>query len=154
MVGHRLLAEEEAAGRQAMAQGDGFHADGAVIVNHGTFARVEGVEHHLIGHTLAEKLQLRFQQTLQVGMGMDVEVGRAFQHAERGNQSHEPEAMVAVEVRDEDVVQPAELQLGAAELHLCAFAAVNHEQFLADVEHLRGGLMAGSGQGRTASQDV
>ena len=55
--------------------------------------------------------------------------------------------MVAVEVRDEDVVQPAELQLGAAELYLCAFAAVNHEQFFADVEHLRGRLMAGSRQG-------
>jgi hypothetical protein len=59
-----------------------------------------------------------------------------------------------VEVRNEDVVQPAELQFGAAELHLCPFAAVNHEQLLADVKHLRGRLMAGSGQGRTASQDV
>lgn len=87
-------------------------------------------------------------------MGMNVEVGGTFQHAEGRNQSHQAEAVVAVEVRNEDVVQPAELQFGAAELHLCPFAAVNHEQLLADVKHLRGRLMAGSGQGRTASQDV
>ena len=47
--------------------------------------------------------------------------------AEGRNQSHQAKAVVAVEVRNEDVVQPAELQFGAAELHLCPFAAVNHE---------------------------
>ena len=39
-------------------------------------------------------------------------------------------------MRNEDVVEAGELQLGTAELELCPFTAVNHEQFLAYVYHL------------------
>jgi hypothetical protein len=41
---------------------------------------------------------------------MDVQVGRPFQHTESRNQTDESEAVVTVEVRNENMVQPTELQ--------------------------------------------
>ena len=94
----------------AAPQRNGFHAHRAVVVDNLSFSRIERVEDDLVAHALTEKFQLGSQQPLQVGMTMDVQVGRPFQHTESRNQTDESEAVVTVEVRNENMVQPTELQ--------------------------------------------
>lgn len=110
VVGQRFLTEEEAAGRESVFQRDGFHRDGTVIVDDGPLLRVERMENHLERHPFAEESQLGFHQPLQFRMAVDVEVGSPVGHGEGGNQSDEAETVVTVQMRDEDMVQPAELQ--------------------------------------------
>ena len=87
-------------------------------------------------------------------MGKDVEWGGASQHAERGYHANKTEAVVAMEVGDEDVVEPRELQLASTQLHLGAFATIYHEEFVAHVEHLRRGIVACGGQSRPAAKNM
>ena len=110
VVGQRFLAEQKAAGRESVFQRDGFHRDGTVIVDDGPLLRVERMENHLERHPFAEESQLGFHQPLQFRMAVDVEVGSPVGHGEGGNQSDEAETVVTVQMRDEDMVQPAELQ--------------------------------------------
>ena len=119
-----------------MFQRNGADADRAVVVDDFGLGRMDGVEHDFVGHTFAEKIQLGCQQSLQFLVGIDVQGGSASQQSEGGNQSHQPETMVAMQMRDEDVVEAGELQLGTAELELCPFTAIHHEELLAYVHYL------------------
>ena len=85
---------------------------------------------------------------------VDVQFGGATQQAEGGDESEQPEAVVAVEVGDEDVVEPRELQPTLAQLQLGTLATIYHEKLVAHVEHLRGGIVARGGQGRPAAEDM
>ncbi len=67
---------------------------------------------------------------------MDMEFACLSQHAEGGNESHESETVVAMEVGDEDVVEAFELESQATKLDLRTLSAVNHEEFLTDIDHL------------------
>ena len=67
---------------------------------------------------------------------IDVQGGGAPQEGKGGDESDEPEAVVAVQVGDEDVVDAGEFEPAAAQLHLDAFGAVDHEEFLTDVDDL------------------
>ena len=69
---------------------------------------------------------------------MYLDVGGATQHAERRNQAHQPEPMVAVQVRYEYVVQPCGAYAVLYQTVLCAFAAVYQKLFIAQFEQLRG----------------
>ena len=53
--------------------------------------------------------------------------GGASQQTECGQQADEAEAVVAVQVGDEDMVQAGKFQARTSELGLAAFAAVDHE---------------------------
>jgi hypothetical protein len=59
--------------------------------------------------------------------------------------------VVTVKVGDEDMVEAGKFQFGTAELELRSFTAVNHEQFLAYVYHLRRCEMSGGRQSGTAT---
>ena len=62
---------------------------------------------------------------------------RPSQQFQRGKQTYQAEAMVAVKVRDENVVHACEAHMIPAHLHLGAFAAVNQEQLVAEINDLR-----------------
>lgn len=62
--------------------------------------------------------------------------------------------MVAVQMGQEDGLQMGEVETCAAQRHLCAFRTVEHEEFLADVDHLCGTESARGGQSCTASKDI
>ena len=69
-----------------------------VVVNDFCLVGVDGVEGYLVGHALAEVFQLGCQELLQVFVGIDVQGSGASQESERGNQSHQSEAMVTMEM--------------------------------------------------------
>ena len=62
---------------------------------------------------------------------------RPSQQFQRREQAYQAEAMVAVKVRDENVVHACEAHMIPAHLHLGAFAAVNQEQLVAEINDLR-----------------
>ena len=61
---------------------------------------------------------------------------RARGHSESGKQSDEPEAVVAMEVRNEDIVQPCRARAETRHGDLDAFAAVNHERLVTQFKDL------------------
>ena len=93
-----------------MLQRKGAHGHRTVFIDDCRGAGVVGVELHLVVHPFAEEVQLGLHELFQFGGGIDVHGGSASQQSEGGEQSDESEAVVAVEVGDEDVVQPGEFQ--------------------------------------------
>ena len=57
---------------------------------------------------------------------MDMQCSRAAQHAEGGDESDESEAVVAMQMRDEDMVESREAESCAAILHLSTLTTINH----------------------------
>ena len=152
-----LFTEEETATRHTVAQGYGVHRQRAVFVNE---ARLlvhllgQRVEDYLVVHALAAVVEYGFEQGFEVGVRMNVHVGRAPEHPEGRNQSRKTEKVVAMQVRDENVPEALELQAHLAKLMLCALAAVNHKQFLAHVHHLSRREMLDSGHGTAAAEYI
>ena len=46
-----------------------------------------------------------------------------------------------MQMADKDVPQTVHLEAHAGKLHLCAFAAVNHEKVVAEIDYLRARMM-------------
>ena len=47
-----------------------------------------------------------------------------------------------MQVRDEDMIQAAELDVQEAHLHLRSLSAINHIELIPQIDYLRGGQMA------------
>ena len=62
--------------------------------------------------------------------------------------------MVAMGMGNEYLPKLHPAQTGASPLFLGAFTAVEHQQLLTEVHHLRRRLVPGCRQGRTASEDM
>ena len=62
-------------------------------------------------------------------MGKDVEWGGASQHAERGYHANKTEAVVAMNMRDEDCLYLCERHTKLSKLQLRTFSTVNHKEF-------------------------
>jgi hypothetical protein len=62
--------------------------------------------------------------------------------------------MVAVDMRYENMVETRELQALLHHLQLCAFAAVNHEELVAEIDDLTRGHVSGRRGGRAATEYV
>uniref|UniRef100_UPI00402A3071 hypothetical protein n=1 Tax=Alloprevotella sp. TaxID=1872471 RepID=UPI00402A3071 len=58
----------------------------------------------------------------------------ASEQRKSGNQADEPETMVAVKMRNENMVQTLETQMCGSQLLLCALAAINHEKLFMNIE--------------------
>ena len=82
---------------------------------------------------------------------MDMQCSRAAQHTEGRDESDESEAVVAMQMRDEDVVESREAEACAAILHLSTLTTINHVELVAQVDDLRGGIVACGGQSRSAT---
>ena len=65
-----------------------------------------------------------------------MEWGGAPEESECGDESCEPETVVAVKMGDEDVVDEREMYVSSAQLQLCAFATIYHEEFVANSDNL------------------
>ena len=124
-----------------------MHTYRAVFVDDVGATVGEVMELHFVGHALAEIFKPGTHQLLQFGESMNVKRGSTPQEAESGDESHESEAMVAMEVGDEDVAETRETESYAAILALRTFATVNHIEFVAQVDNLRCGVVARGGQG-------
>ena len=85
---------------------------------------------------------------------MDMQRSRAAQQSECGDKPDKPEAMVAMQMRNEDMVEPREAELCPPELCLRTFTAVYHIELVTQVDDLRRGIMACGGQCRPAAENV
>jgi hypothetical protein len=85
---------------------------------------------------------------------MNMEGCRSSEQAKGGYHADEAKAMVAMKMGDKHVAELAETGPATTQLHLRAFAAVNHHQLAANLDQLRGGIVAQSGQRTTATQDM
>ena len=72
-------------------------------------------------------------------------------HGEGGDETNQAKAMVAVQMGDEDVVQPSRLQRHPTEPDLAALAAVDHERLVAELQYLTGRGVLKRRQGASAT---
>jgi hypothetical protein len=56
-----------------------------------------------------------------------VELGGTSQHTEGANHAYQPEAVVSVQMGNEDMAYLGKADVGTSELHLGSLSAVNHE---------------------------
>ncbi len=137
-----MLSKEEAACGHLVPQRNGLDSECAVVDDNLLFARVQGVENHLIGEVGAVVSEPRAQEFLQVGVRVDVQGLRAAEHAQRGNQSYQAETMVAVQVRNKHRVQAPRAHAQLPHSQLDAFATINEVRPPANLQNLpRGGVL-------------
>lgn len=79
---------------------------------------------------------------------------RTPQHTERRDQTDQPKAMVAMQMRDEHSRNFRKSYMRTAQLYLCPFPAINHEVFAADLNNLRRGKMLQRRQRTAATQNM
>ena len=91
---------------------------------------------------MTEEVNPGFHQFLERGVSVDVQWLGSAQERKRGNQWHQSQNMVAVQMRQKDVRKFAELQMIPSHRKLRAFSTINHEKFLAQVNHLCAGIVA------------
>ena len=114
--------------------------------------RVNAMKVYGVVHPFAEEVNLWLHQCLQCVVGIYVQWCGAPQQPECRYESHQPEAMVAMQVRNEDVVYEREMYVSAAELQLCTFATIYHELFVPDFYNLGTWVVSCCWQGRTTAQ--
>ena len=139
------LFEEESAGRYSMFERNGLYRDGAILEDHLVFARVDVVKDDVVLPVVGMIVQKRREQFLQVGMRIYVHRLCPFEHAERGEQTDEPEAMITMQMGYEDVIQPPGVYSESLHRQQYSFAAIDEEGLIAQLDQLPG---RGSGFGR------
>lgn len=150
-----LLPEEETRGRQTVVERQAYDLERTVLIEQmGRIVIGNGVEHYLIGRPTAEEVEPRTQQTLERGMSPHMERSRAARQGQGREQADEAEAVVTMEMGEEYVTEAAELLVGAAELQLSPFAAIDHEEFLAEIDQLRRRHVPQRRQGTATTQNV
>ena len=147
-----LFAEHVAAAGNAVLQGDGADAEALVFVDDLALCGVYGVELNGKRQSIAKGVKLQFQYGLQFGRRIDAQHAGAAQQGEGGNQANQSEAVVAVQVRNEDAAQTRKFESGFPHLQLGSLTAVYHVQVFAQRQNLGAGLVQPGGQGTPAAQ--
>jgi hypothetical protein len=93
--------------------------------------KVQGVWETDIGDS-----ELKADDVLECGRGVDVEVLCAAQQTHRRQQTYKPEIMIAMEMRDKDVVDPGTPDLVFSHLHLGTFTAIDKEDVVFHGDYL------------------
>ena len=68
-------------------------------------------------------------------------------------QARQSKVMIAMEVADENVIDPVEANTIFRKLHLRSFAAIDQDMMVLDVEIMRGGESAVGWHGAAGSED-
>ena len=150
----RLLLEEEPRAGNPMNQRQRTDPNRTIFVDYLRTIGHDGFEPDGKGQLPAKEIELRTENLLGLRVGMNHQLARTSQQRQRRNHTDKPEAVVAMQVTQEDMPQTGKLQVHAAELDLRPFAAVDHKQVVAKVEHLRTGVVPQGRQGRAASQNI
>jgi hypothetical protein len=100
------------------------------------------MEKERVVHALAEEVYLRLHHLFEIMVGIYMQWGSAPKQCECRYQANEPEAVVAMQVRNEDVVDEREVYVLFTQLQLRAFAAVNHELLVPDLYYLCSGIVS------------
>ena len=148
-----LLGDNETHGRDAVQQGECGYRDGIVLVDN-RLVGVDDVEAHLKGALAAKVVEHPREQVNAVLEGVNGEGIGAIEQRHGRYQPRQPEAVVTVEVADEDVVEAHELESHAPHAQLSALAAVDHHEVVAHIEDLARGTVPGGHCGAAAAQYV
>ena len=148
-----LLAEDKAHGGHPVAQRHGLHRQRVVLIYHCAL-RLDDVILDSKGGVVAKDVHHLLQYLGALLKGVHHDRAAAIVQRQRGEQPRQPQEMVAVEVRDEDVIETREFQMHAPQLQLCPLAAIDHKQAVAEVYHLARGLVTHCGSGGAASEDI
>ena len=97
-----MLVEEETAGGDFVLEGYGLNCDGTVREDDCFAPRVNRMEDDLVLHIAEVIVHLRTEQFLKVRMRIDMQGLSSSEHIERGEQTEQTKAVVAVEVGYED----------------------------------------------------
>lgn len=148
-----LLGDEKAHGGHAVQQWKRGHCHGIVLMDN-RLVGVDNVEAHLKGALAAKVVEHPREQVNAVLEGVYGQGVGAFQQRHGRYQSRQTEAVVAVQMADEDVVEAHELEPHASHAQLSALAAVDHHEVVAHVKHLARGTVPGGHCGAAAAQYV
>ena len=93
-------------------------------------ASVDRIETNLELHPPAKQIHHRAQVALDLFRTVHDQFAGTPQHAERGDQPRQTEAMIAMQMRDENMGETAEADTHPAHLNLCTFPTINHIYFV------------------------
>ncbi len=141
-----LFDKEITTAGNAMIQRNRPHRDGTIFHDNLMLFGVNGVKSDFERQILAEEIEYRTKPRLQIFRSVDEKIARSSQHSKRGNQSGKAETVIAVQMGNENMVEPAEFGVHLSHLELRSFATVNHVELIAQVYDLRSGEMSCCGQ--------
>ena len=136
-----LFLKQESVAGNAVVERKGGDLYEAILENHGRQLAADGVDADVEVPVLHEEVDLRLQNRLQIGRNVEVDVVAAVVERQGREQAHQPEAVVAMGVADEDVVELPGVDLISYQLHLRALPAVNHIRNPLNADHLRSSMM-------------
>jgi len=84
------------------------------------------IETNFVRHPFAKGVEHGAHIVLDLLRGVNDQIAGTTQHTERGKQTWQAETVVAMQVGDEYMVQPAEFDTHVTHLHLSAFTTVYH----------------------------
>ena len=122
--------------RHAVLERKGGNGDCIVIVDDGLFGG-DDIELQLKRHFATKVVHDVGELFSSVGKRVYGHCAGFAEQRHGGQQPWKSETVVAVQMAYENVIEARELEFHAPHLHLCAFAAVYHEEVVAYVEHLR-----------------
>ena len=131
-----FLFEDKTACGHRMPQRYRFYGEGTVVEDNLGATGIDVVEDDGKWQMLAEISEKRECERLEVLMGVDVHILRTAEHSECGEQTEQSEAVVAVEVGDEDIVQAGGVYAETADSVLRPFTAVNKKKFVTHLKDL------------------
>src|SRR5262245_947386 len=97
------------------------------------------MKHHPEVECRAGMTKLRYDDLLEPAEGIDVKVMFALEELHREDESHQPEVVVTMQVADKEVIDFVLAEIVPAKLMLAAFATVDEEIMVMDLQELRGG---------------
>ena len=134
-----------------MVHGNGFDGYLLVFVDAFRLVRIQRTEDDF-ERNMAEEINDLPHLRLEIGRHVEMQRGDAPHEAHAGKETWQAEAVVAMAVGDEDVVDLAKFQLICfEEKDLRGLAAVQHEELFMDVQDLRGREMAQRWEGGAAT---
>ena len=134
-----------------MVHGNGFDDQLLVFVDAFWLVRIQRVEDDF-ERNMAEEINDLPHVRFEIRRHVEMQRGDASHEAHGGEEAWQAEAVVAVAMGDEDMVELAEFQLiRLKEKDLRGLATVQHEELFMDVQDLRGREMARCGEGGAAA---
>ena len=148
-----LFAEEVAARGDAVAQRDAPYFERTVFEERPMTGRIDLVPLHVVGQFAVEIAQVAGENLSERGRCIDRQRRAAAVKPERREQREEPEAVVAVQVREKDGPQPQRIDPVAEQLLLRTFPRVDEVVLLVEVDDLCRRVSSGRRLGRSRTED-
>ena len=149
-----FLAKQIAATGHAMLQGNRPHLHTPVFAHELVTRGIHLMHLQRIVDAVSGEFEHGLHHLPQVFGAIEMERSRTPQHTERGNHPRKTITVVAMQMGDEDTGNLGEMDMGTAQLHLCAFTAVYHAALVMNLHNLRGGMMTQGGQSTATPEDM